>query len=208
MPCKQHSPECYKVLHWKGCCHTHHRIKGKLIAFSDHMRKIGWPHWWVHAGTMLGLVREQGLLVPHDHDADLHVVTKFNGNTVFQDFTQRLLLFNKDKRYSPFYILVGAHHHGHRGPFCKAPWAKGKCARVFHYHGKPENFVANRGDFIIMGGGTGEFGHVDISLLKVKGTGQSRLFCRTKHFFRSTVLLCIVLAMAWILILAQCSAVS
>ena len=175
LPCEQHSPECSKVQHWKGCCHTHHMIKGKLIAFSDHMRNLGWPHWWVHAGTMLGLVREEGLLVPHDHDADLHVVAKFNGKTVFKDFTQRLLSFNKHERYAPYYILVGAHRGGGRGPWCKKPWEKGKCADAFRYHGKPEKFVAKRGDFMIgMGGHTSEFGHVDISLLRVKGAGYAQ----------------------------------
>ena len=169
LPCKVHSPECHQVPRWAGCCHTHLMIKGKLIAFSDHMREIGWPHWWVHAGTMLGLVREQGLLIPHDHDADIQVVAKFNGNAVFWDFTKRLLLFNEGSRYAPFYFLVAAHHNGRRGPFCRYPWGKGKCRRAFHYHGSKEKFVATKGDFMIRGGHTGEFGHVDISLLKVKG---------------------------------------
>ena len=90
LPCAQHSPECAEVPGWPSCCKTHLQVKGKMIALSDHLRRVGWPHWWVHSGSMLGLVREEGRLVPHDQDADIHIVAKFNGHRVFQNYAQRM----------------------------------------------------------------------------------------------------------------------
>ena len=215
LPCALHSPECAEVPRWPaslggGCCATHLRIKGKLIAFSDHLRKIGWPHWpvakilqnvmrncdrscsfpefpcvcenrWVHSGTMLGLTREEGRLVPHDTDADINVVAKFNGRDVFKNYTRRLLAFNDGDRYAPFFLLVGAHAHqpghGPRSPFCREPWATHRCRQGFNYHGTKEDFVATTGDFII--GPLNEFGHVDIELQRVRGTGYGNACMET-----------------------------
>ena len=166
MGCRQHSPECRQVPGWPTCCKVHLMLKAKLVAFSDHMRWLGWPHWFVHSGTMLGLIREQGRLIPHDHDADILVVAKFNEETVFKNYTARMLSFNG--RYPPFGITVGAHKGGKRGPFSRTPW------KYTAFTGKPEpippgDFVSKTGDFVVAP--MAEFGHMDVSLLTVAGGG-------------------------------------
>ena len=177
--CSAHSPECQQVPGWRGCCRVHRMLKAKLVAFSDHMRTLGWPHWFVHSGTLLGLVRERGLLVPHDHDADVLVVATFNDAVVFRNYTLRLLSFNG--RYPPFTLKAAAHSGKGRGPWSATPW------RNFHFTGKrhkvaPRKWVSSSGDFVVAP--MSEFGHMDVSLLAVDGGGYGNA-CQqtlTGHF--------------------------
>ena len=156
-PCASVAPECELVPSWGGCCNTHRVLKGKLVAVADHLRRVGWPHWWVHAGTMIGLVRERGNLIPHDNDMDINIFAKWGksyrekGEITFRNFTRRLLAFNG--RYPPFTVLAGAHAFGGRGPWSTEPWAS-----RYHTRNTPkadrtrEGYVHTWGDFMVVGG--------------------------------------------------------
>ena len=148
LPCAQHSPECAEVPGWPSCCKTHLQVKGKMIALSDHLRRVGWPHWWVHSGSMLGLVREEGRLVPHDRDADIHIVAKFNGHRVFQNYAQRMArrdsLQSTCLDWTPcFFIPSGVHSYGldfhYRVLLCNSisdGIQHGRCVRAIFYFGR------------------------------------------------------------------------
>jgi len=83
--CDVHTPECSifrrkevqsvelpNDFMYKKCCDEHRQLQEALAAFTGMMRAAGVKPW-ATAGTLLGIVRERGTIIPWDTDVDILV---------------------------------------------------------------------------------------------------------------------------------------
>ena len=116
LPCAEELPECENdaavAKRWgldageysqRECCKNHRVVKSMLTALIRFFERENIKGWFVEGGSLLGLVRHEGTMIPWDNDADIHILINSSYPHALNrdNYIDRLMRFNTEYT-SPF----------------------------------------------------------------------------------------------------------